>query len=809
MKLQRAGAVLGMLLVWLAFFFPVMAGKVRFPVDLAGPASPAAPPRPLANGESGDAYYAMYPWHHHLGQRLGDGDVPLWDPHRFGGSPFAADIAVGAWYPPNWLYALGNFLLTFTLIGMASSLAALLVTYWFLRVLELHPYAAALGAVVFAFSAFAVKWATNETVVASTIWMALPLGGLEVARRGRPWRGIGLAALGLALVVVGGHAQVALYVWLSVFLWVVVGVAATALAYWRRQRSASPGDEPVRNTPLVQQLVRAAVPAAVAVVLAVGLGAVQLLPARELSAEIVRQRTTFEVARSGFLAHRQLSTLLVPDYLGTPVDRNYAGPGVNYTETALYAGLLTVPLAAAGLLHRRRRAVAFFVLLGAIGILGATGTPGVLYRLLLSLPGFSRTLSAGRLLVLFDFAMGCLAALGLDRLIRAGGADRRLLQILGGAYVGVAGAVLWLTIGHPGTPLPDAYVFARGVRAIAVLALGGVVFAAFTRVPAAWTARLALVVVGLASVDLWMSGYRFNAFHEPREVYPATQTVQAIRDAPGPRSRYAELGEFHLPPNDALVHGQYGLGGYDPLIPRRTVELLSVAEDQTARALTNFLGPFAPETARSPVFDLLGVNRLIAPPSIELGPGVSTVLPGPPVVLARPGAFPPSFLVRCWDLVPEREVLTRLSNMSSVQLRSTAVLADNASSRRGLPTRQPTGCDGPAGGTAGPAARIDRYQAEHVSIRTHDDEPGLLILSDSWFPGWEATVDGERVPVLRVDHALRGVVLPAGEHRVEFRYRPASFRGGALLSVATLVALAGAGLWSVRKKRGRRPLQGA
>lgn len=809
MRLQRSGAILGMLLVWLAFFFPAMAGKVRFPVDLAGPASAAAPQSPLANEESGDAYYAMYPWHHHLGQRLGNGEMPLWDPHRFGGSPFAADIGVGAWYPPNWLYALGNFLLTFTLIGMASSLAALLVTYWFLRVLELHPYAAALGAVVFAFSAFAVKWATNETVVASTIWMALPLGGLEVARRGSRWRGIGLAALGLALVVVGGHAQVALYVWLAAFLWVVVAVAATALASWRGQRSAPPRGEPVRNTSLVQQLVRAAAPAAVAVVLAVGLGAVQLLPARELSAEIVRQRTTFEVARSGFLAHRQLSTLLVPDYLGTPVDRNYAGPGVNYTETALYAGLLTVPLAAGGLLHRRRRVVAFFVLLGSIGILGATGTPGVLYRLLLSLPGFSRTLSAGRLLVLFDFAMGCLAALGLDRLIRGGAADRRLLRILGGAYVAVAGVVLWLTIGQQGTPLPDAYVFARGIRAVAVLALGGVVFAAFTRVPAAWTARLALVVVGLASVDLWMSGYRFNAFHEPREVYPATQTVRAIRDAPGPRSRYAELGTFHLPPNDALVHGQYGLGGYDPLIPRRTVELLSVAEDQTDRARTNFLGPFAPETARSAVFDLLGVDRLIAPTSLDLGSGVSTVLPGPPAVLARPGAFPPAFLVRCWELVPESEVLTRLSSMSSEQLRSTAVLADDAASRRRLPTALAAGCDGLGGATPGPAGKIDRYEAERVSIRTHDEEPGLLILTDSWFPGWQATVDGKGVPVLRVDHALRGVVLPAGEHRVEFRYRPASFRAGAVVSAATLVTLAAAGLWSVRKKRAARPLRAA
>ena len=117
---ERVVAVLALLVVWVAFVFPAFAGQVRFPVDFAGPEDPTAGPARPANPEHGDAYYAMYPWHEYLGARLADGEVPLWDPYRFAGTPFAADVAVGAWYPPNLLYALADPLVAFTCLLYTS-----------------------------------------------------------------------------------------------------------------------------------------------------------------------------------------------------------------------------------------------------------------------------------------------------------------------------------------------------------------------------------------------------------------------------------------------------------------------------------------------------------------------------------------------------------------------------------------------------------------------------------------------------------------------------------------------------------------
>jgi uncharacterized membrane protein YfhO len=67
---------------------------------------------------------------------------------------------------------------------------------------------------------------------------------------------------------------------------------------------------------------------------------------------------------------------------------------------------------------------------------------------------------------------------------------------------------------------------------------------------------------------------------------------------------------------------------------------------------------------------------------------------------------------------------------------------------------------------------------------------GLLVLTDVWFPGWKATVDGRDVPIERVDYLLRGVRVPAGAHRVEFRYEPASFTAGWIISLVALMAIA-------------------
>ncbi|MCB0199385.1 MAG: YfhO family protein [Anaerolineae bacterium] len=99
-------------------------------------------------------------------------------------------------------------------------------------------------------------------------------------------------------------------------------------------------------------------------------------------------------------------------------------------------------------------------------------------------------------------------------------------------------------------------------------------------------------------------------------------------------------------------------------------------------------------------------------------------------------------------------------------------------------------------------ARIVSYQPTSVVIEASAETDGVLVLGDQYHPGWQATVDGQPAPILPVNVALRGVLLPAGEHRVEFRFAPASLRTGAALSLlGLLLALVLLTVDRVRRRR--------
>ena len=99
----------------------------------------------------------------------------------------------------------------------------------------------------------------------------------------------------------------------------------------------------------------------------------------------------------------------------------------------------------------------------------------------------------------------------------------------------------------------------------------------------------------------------------------------------------------------------------------------------------------------------------------------------------------------------------------------------------------------PVGDTAGATVRVTRYEPQRIELQTSNQQPGFLVLSETYYRGWEAWIDGRRAPVERVNYALRGLAVPAGEHRIEFVFRAHSFRNGAAWSLfGVLLLLVGA-----------------
>lgn len=781
------------MLAWLAFVAPIFTGKVHFPTDLAaaGSTPPAPAPAVTSNIVDSDSVFLVYPWHVALGRELRAGHFPLWDPTRFLGAPFAADLPVGAFYPPNWAYAFGNPAVVLTAIWAATLLASLLMTSWLLKVLGLHPVAAALGAIVWTFGGFMVAYGMFDAYLGSALWLPMALAGFELARRGAPRTGIPIAGLALALSVLAGHAQISIYVWLAAGLWQVVFIAGAALGARRSGRPA-----------VVRALVSGVVATASAFVIAAGLAALAIVGALQYAGQIVRQKETLTSASLYRLTPRQLPTLLIPDYLGNPVDKNYFSfPGI-HLETAFYAGILALPLAVAGFWHRNRRAVAAFAVLVAVGVLGAFATP--LYRLFFALvPGFARTREVSRMRLLIDFGVAGLAALGLDAILDAAKAERGRAAlraaIVAGALAVVAIVVLATT--RPGTPLPARYLTPRALRGMAIAVAGIAALIVIARVPArVWWAAVALVA--LAAGDLWLWGFPYHVFQPVREL-PASAPIQHLASLPGARPRYVltdPSNGYALFPNASESYDLYALNGYDAFIPSRFVQLLSHLDPPQPQlvpgALNNNIFPLRLGAAEPPLLDLLGVGSVVAhgtPPPGSSAYTTTMTYVGPITITPQAGAFPPAFLATCAVVATDSQVEAQIGSMDDAQLRTTALVAPGSGP---VPA-------GPAGCAPGPAATMTRYSPQDVTMSLPPSAGGVVVLTDQWYPGWSVLVDGHPAPVLRVDLALRGVSVGPGSHDIEFRYQPSWLTEGLATTLLTIVVM-GAWMASGRAARAAR-----
>jgi Bacterial membrane protein YfhO len=338
-------------------------------------------------------------------------------------------------------------------------------------------------------------------------------------------------------------------------------------------------------------------------------------------------------------------------------------------------------------------------------------------------------------------------------------------------------------------PVPGigpSYVVPQAARAAAILVLG--TGALLAMLWSRWVEVGALAATAVVVADLWLFGFGYHPFYDRGPVHPSIPETRYLESVPGVRPRFVRLGGWWLPPNISLIHWLYEVEIYDNVIPSPMVDLLSVAQpNQRQLAPGNIVGNFTARALTSPVFDLLGVRHVVsAPRQHGFGdPSFRGVLE----VFPQPGALPPAFITQCWRFLPERSVLEELRHMDRTDLRSTVLLVDEGTARIAA-GRSPDGGRCPVTGSAS----IERFKPEQVTVEVATPRRAMLVLSEAWYPGWTATVDGSPAPVLRGDWALRAVPLPPGRHRVDLRYHPGWLPLGGGVTVAALLLVAGL-LW--------------
>jgi hypothetical protein len=164
-------------------------------------------------------------------------------------------------------------------------------------------------------------------------------------------------------------------------------------------------------------------------------------------------------------------------------------------------------------------------------------------------------------------------------------------------------------------------------------------------------------------------------------------------------------------------------------------------------------------------------------------------------------ALPRAWFARQAVIQPSAEVLRtirtgRLADGQPMDFSNTVLLESELFGNRQIKTPL---ANLPIASQANAEVKITSYQPHRIELQTNNPTAGFLVLSEIYFRGWEAWVDGQRVSVERANFTLRGVELSPGRHKIEFVFRAPSFRTGAIYSTVGVLLLIASGIIRRRK----------
>lgn len=681
-----------------------------------------------------------------LQRAVARGETPWWAPGWFGGMPFVASSHTQALYPPSWVAAhLDPFTTYGGLIAFHMSVAAAGAWLW-LRGAGLGVAPAALGALVFMLNGMFATRHGHPQFVATAAWLPWILAGVEALAVARFARGVLLVAGGTALTLLAGHPSVYVYGFYFIGAWACLRVLFLA-----------PGPRlPAQNAATLAAL-------AGCVALGAGLASVQLFAVLELREFSERAISSADSAISRLPHVVHLLRAVFPDATGSALDGSYWSPSpTSYTAGSLYVGIAPLVLAVIGAFNAGRRGAALGALCVASLLVIYVAPLAALGHALL--PGFEFS-RVDRLSIAWFLAVPMLAALGLEAV---GAAPRSraaapLLWVVAGVVVASLALVLIPPAAREHAQRPELALAHLRTSVAWGAGLAGVVVAALAwarRSPARRTATA--VLVGVALVDLVSHALPFVVVRDATRVFRETPVTKFLQEQPGPFriAKFApENGAVLFPANTPAVFELEDLHGFGPLHIRDLDVMLRAVERR--RAAPRNLHPFRDSRALdSPILDLLGVRFVLSRAPIQSA-SLSLVHEGAIDVYENRNVLPRATFLTEWRVEPSAEKSAALLHSGAVDPARSVLLE-----------HEPPGLERSTSDRNRGAVAFVSREGTAVTLRKTGDAAGLVRLADLAYPGWEATVDGESVPVLRADGALRAVVVPAGEHSVVFRYRP-------------------------------------
>lgn len=759
MKLLKSNRYILLIVLLVGLFFSpfLFQGKLPIPIDalvgLYHPWRDALSDKypngyPYKNPLITDPIRQQYPYRKLAIEGLKNGQLPKWNPYSFSGTPLLANIQAETIYPLNILFWFMNFSTAWSVLIMLQPLFAGIFTFLFLRNLKLGQKASYIGAVSFSFSGFMISWLEWNTISYVAVWMPLILLAIDklIIRFRLRWAVV--LMFGIISTILAGYLQTAIY---------VLGLSSFYLLV--RLWKVSLGN--------IKKLAKRLVPFLITGGSALLLISYQLVLTWRF---IVASSRAFDLSdwhRSDwFIPWQHLLQFIAPDFFGNPATGNYWGVW-NYGEFVGYIGLISLILAIYAIVARRDKKTLFFgtILFGSMLLGFRTFIGEIPYKLAIYLVS---TMQPSRIVVLIDFSLAVLAALGADYFFRNLSANKKNIWlkpiiIVVGFFVLVF-SIIWILIllasnlgFDPGliTNLATAKRNLILPTMLLVLFMGYLILNILKNNKKVFIISSALLLI-ILSFDNLRFARKFTPFSDPNLLFPSTDTLQFLQNNIG-NSRLMSTDRRILTTNVSTHYKLQDVSGYDPLYLQNYLELVAAwTRERPDVSIASFNRILTPQKYGVFITDLLGVKYVLSLDDIR-DPKMQLVHEeGRTKIYENTKSYPRAFLVEeVVSLGSKEEVINKMFDNQD-KLDNIAFTQENIFVKT-MPLEDEE------------VVKIETYEENRIVIQVNTNHERLLVLTDIYYPEWKVFINDKESSIFEVDYALRGVIVPKGESEVEFR----------------------------------------
>ena len=722
-------------------------------------------------------------------ESIKNGYFPLWDPYQFSGHPFLANPQHAILYPLNTLFFILPFDWAFNVIIILHFFLGGLFTFLFLRDLEVNSTGSLISGLIFMLSGYLLSVHSLLSVLLSSIWIPLIMMFFRRALASPGLRNEILAGIFVTVSFLGGGVEI---VYANFFVLFFMVIFPPSLFH-----SPVPGEKPAESQWWrISRRMRSLFVVSLAFLF---LSAIQLIPFLELILNSVRgQGISYQEATIWSFAPKDILLFFLPDAYGYFLDVKKYWATQCWLKT-LYTGGLPFILGSFFFLFGKDRKLYFSLMV--FSLFCALGGYNPLYRFLYEyVPFFNGIRYPVKFLYLFILSLSIISGLGFQRLIEFSreAANKRCKTLLI-AFALISGfLLLGLTLGHQevervlklrGIDFPDFNLLPVNLHHAQRFLFYLTLFFLLLRVgqEVKWKGWVKVLFVFFLTADLF-GNMGFYGKEKTSDYFQKTKIMEMISSDKGHFRTFSTaktismdtqiliagasnlniLKEKHLPSLNLLygVHSIWGIG---------VVRLKRV--DDLYYAMTG-----TPSISATNLMDLYGVKYVISVTPIEEDPRFELIysrlegLQGRREDLLKENTIK---LYRNHNYLPRAWLVNDFRVLDSNSILPTMITQEFHPDREALLEEDPKW-----GKESFPSALPNKLEFIHESnnrlqLFIQANENSLLVLSDTYFPGWKAFLDGRKTKIYRANYTFRAIPLNAGTHRVEFVYDPLSFKLGA------------------------------